>query len=887
MGRFLAVCLAATVCAWGSEPSVTVLDNGLTVILQEMHYAPTVAVVVIYDVGSRNETDDIAGISHFLEHMMFNGTPTMPGPRFWQLVQRNGGQANGGTGSDMTSYFLYMPAGSLEEALAIESDRMANLRLDPAEISQEIGVVTDEWRLHQDSPVNALFEAADSIYYGDTPYSMSSAGTSEAIAALDSAKVSDYYRTWYAPGNAVLAVVGDFESAVALQSIERMFGPIPAGNTPDIEFEEAPPLAGRSEVTVEFPAEADRMLIYFDGCNRIDPDFPALVALASYLGSGRNSWLQENLITTGLVTEAWASSPWNTGVGPFVVSLQPAPGVSLDSLESLVCDEILRLTREPLDPDRLGIITGYYAGRQVMNENNPLRVAMQLAFSMTETGDPLAHRRLSENVTALTPEQVMDVASRHFAPDRMVVAVLRAQPGGTGVETPVEGASDIEVPQVTDWDGLDLDPEGLVVPERSVSEGTVRYELENGLTLLVKEDHSFPILEIMVAVPMGDCRTSDDNSGITGLAAETMQWGADGMSQGDFSSRLMRTGGGIWLSPTTEFTLGNCYGPSGNAALYIESLADLLMRPNLLEEDFEQVRDRMVEEYRLVCEDPRSLASSRLGSVMFEEGSVWDPDTATIAGVDYTEMVDWYRLCVRPQGSIIAVVGDISPETALELVEENFGEWSNPDEPLPPSQQLVFRQGPGETRVESIEGRMEAAVYFGCEAPAYGSPDYQAFRMMANILGGGISSRMGMNLRETQGLTYAVGAYVNSAINSSPSVFLTFFMTGAPFASRALEAAQQECARIAGEGVLEEELILRQYKDIGSHAVGYDTYEALARYLATSESLGLPLDRDIVNLRAIVALDVDDIREVAARYFTGEWFVSAAGGIGEDLQPLE
>ena len=144
-----------------------------------------------------------------------------------------------------------------------------------------------------------------------------------------------------------------------------------------------------------------------------------------------------------------------------------------------------------------------------------------------------------------------------------------------------------------------------------------------------------------------------------------------------------------------------------------------------------------------------------------------------------------------------------------------------------------------------------------------------------------------MNLRETQGLTYAVGAYVNSAINSSPSVFLTFFMTSAPFASRALEAAQQECARIAGEGVLEEELILRQYKDIGSHAVGYDTYEALARYLATSESLGLPLDRDIVNLRAIVALDVDDIREVAARYFTGEWFVSAAGGIGEDLQPLE
>lgn len=887
MGRFMLPFLIASTCAWGSEPSVTVLDNGLTVILQEMHYSPTVAVVVIYDVGSRNETDEISGISHFLEHMMFNGTPTMPGPRFWQLVQRNGGQANGGTGSDMTSYFLYMPAGSLEEALAIESDRMANLRLDPDEIAQEIGVVTDEWRLNQDSPYTVLFDAADSIYYGDTPYSMSPVGTSEAIAALDSAKVSDYYRTWYTPGNAVLAVVGDFESAEALGAIERLFGPIPAGNTPEIEFEEALPRSGRSEVTVEFPAEADRMLIYFDGCSFSDPDYPALVAIADYFSSGRNAWFQENLVATGLATEALAFPPYNTGVGPFMILLQPAPGVSLDSLENLVCDEVFRLTREPLDPERLGVITGYYAGRQVMNENNPLSVAMQLAYGMSETGDPLAQRKLRESVMALTPEQVMDVASRHFSPDRMVVAVLSAQPGGSGRETPTEGVTDIEVPQVTDWEGLDLDPAGLAAPERSASEGTVRFELDNGLTLLVKEDHSFPIVEIMATVPMGDCRTSDDRSGISALVAETMQWGADGMSQSDFSSRLMRTGGGIWLSPTVEFTMGNCYGPSSNAALYFESLADLMMRPNLLEADFEQVKSLMVEEYRLVRENPMSLASARFDAVLFEEGSRWEPDTATIAGIDYQEMTEWYGLCVRPRGAVIAVVGDISPDMALGLVEENFGEWSDPAEPLPPAQQLVFRQGPGETLVETIEGRMEAGVLFGCEAPAYGAPDYQAFRMMTTILGGGISSRMGMNLRERQGLTYAVGAYVQNAINDSPSIFTTMFMTGAPFAARALEAAQQECALIAAEGVQQEELVLRQYMNIGSHSLGYDTYDEVARYLATCETLGLPLDRDVINLRDIVALDVDDIREVAAKYFTGEWFVSAAGGIGEDLQPLE
>jgi len=562
--------------------------------------------------------------------------------------------------------------------------------------------------------------------------------------------------------------------------------------------------------------------------------------------------------------------------------------VSLDTLEEIVLDEAFRLTREPLDPDRLGVITGYYAGSQVMSEDNPLSVAMQLAFSMTESGDPLAHVRLRDSVTALTPEQVMDVASRHFAPDRMVAAVLRAQPGGSGSGTSTEGVTDdIEVPQVTDWEGLDLDPAGLVAPERSVSEGTVRYELDNGLTLLVKEDHSFPIIKIMAAVPMGDCRTDDGNSGISALVAETMQWGANGMSQSEFSSRLMRTGGGIWLSPTTEFTLGNCYGPSEHTALYFESLADLLIRPNLLEADFVQVRDLMVDKCRLMRESPMSLASSRFGSVLLEEGSRWQADTAKVAGIDYQEMTAWYGLCVRPGGSVIAVVGDITPGEALGFVEEYFGEWSDPDEPLPPARQLVFRSGPGETLVETLEGRIEAGVVFGCEAPAYGSPDYQAFRMMTSILGGGISSRMGMNLRERQGLTYSVGAYVQSAINASPTAFIAVFMTGAPFASRALEAAQQECALMAAEGVQPEELILRQYMNIGQHSMGFDTYDEVARYLATRESLGLPLDSDLSNLHEILSLDADDIRDVAARYFTGEWFVSAAGGIDENLQPLE
>lgn len=883
------LCLAAALAALASEPEVLTLDNGLTVIIQEMHYAPTVAVVVNYAVGSRNETDDMAGISHFLEHMMFNGTPSMPGSTFWQIVQMNGGIANGGTSYDQTSYMLYMPSGSLEEALRIESDRMQNLLLEPGAIAQEIGVVMDEWRLHDDSPYSALTDAANSAYYGDSPYRRRVIGTSEAIAAYDSAKVADYYRTWYVPGNAVLAIVGDIETDEALALVGEYFGPIPAAYAPEVDFADPPALDSRIDLSVEFPAEADRLLIYLDGCDRGDPDYPALTILGTYLSRGSSSWLQENLVTTGLATTAWAYASGNAGEGPFGVIIQPVPGVSIDSLETIVFAELSRLALEPLDEERLATVKGYYAGRQIMDLDDPLEVADQMAWDMVLTGDPQASTALRESIQSLTAEDIREVASRHFSPDRAIVAVLHAQPGGSGRETPTQGTTETVAPQVTDWEGLDMDPADLHAPDHSISAGTVRVELENGLTLLVREDHSFPVVEMIVALPMSDRRTSADRSGISGITAETMLWGAGGLGRSEFHARLMGVGGGTWLQPYQDFTLGNVYGPSHGVEMYFESMADLLIRPDLREQDFEQVRARTLEQDRMQREDPFALAISRFDDALLVEGSGREPDSATISGIGYPEMLDWYETCVRPDGSVLAIVGDITLERAVELAEEHLGGWEPPDRTLPDAMPPEFRTGAGVIVVEPIEGRMEAAVLFGCAGPPSSSPDYPAALMAAGILGGGIGSRMGMDLRETQGLAYAVGAYLEDALNPSDtgSRFTTYFMTGAPFAMRALEAAQAHCADIAEGGVLEEELLLRKFMSIGRHSLNNDTYDELALYLATREILGLPLDHDLTRLQATLALDAGDVQEAARRYLTGEWFVSAAGGIDQDLQPLE
>ncbi|MCK5115434.1 MAG: insulinase family protein [Candidatus Aegiribacteria sp.] len=882
--------LVSVIQVLSADPVVYTLDNGLTVVLEEMHYSPTVAVVTRYNVGSRNETDEISGISHFVEHMLFNGTQDIPGIRFWQITKKNGGQANGYTGNDFTTYYLYFPVAALEEALLIESDRMQNCLMDSAGIAQEIGVVMDEWRLSEDSPDRALYYEANSVFYGEHPYRRTVLGTSEAIAAFDRQKVTDYYNTWYQPSNATLTIVGDFNSEDVLALVEEYFGGIPFADIPSLGIDDRESFAGPFRLEVDFPAETDRVSFYFDGCSIDDPDMPALSLIAYYLGRGRISWMERNLVTPGIATMAWASAPGMIDISPFAVSVFPAEGVSPDSVIAIIEAEMYSLTETLIDSAELDIVKNYIQGREVMSENTPLDRALAMTNNQSTLGDPLASQKLRDEIMVLTPEEVRAVAAKYFTPDRLMVTVLNAQEGSTTARhAPTDGISDIEVPEIIDWEGLNLSSEALIVPEYSVSHGTQRFELDNGLVLLVKEDSSFPVIEMMITFPMGDRRAEQNLSGISSLTTEVMLHGTEELDQTEFHARLAEKGSTTWLMPNNSFTIGNVYGHSDYTDLYFTSLSDLLMRPAMRNDDFLKVRDRMIAMAILQNENVFNRAFSNIDEILLEEGGSRTADSATLASIDLADVESWLETCVRPDGTVLAVVGDISPERALELTEQYFGDWDNPSMALPAAEEYIFNSCPGDTVIETIEGRIQVAAMLACPAPEVLSPNYIPFNIMCQILGGGISSRMGLNIRETQGLAYAVGCWVDGPAGGTPTGtrFQAYFSTGAPMLERAIEAVIYECDRIAVNGVEESELLLQQSRSFGRNAFAFDEYDSVARFLVTQETLGLPLDQDITDLETILALRPGMIREMAAEYFKGIWFISVAGGIDEQMQPLE
>jgi len=869
---------------------VITLDNGLRVILEELHFSPSVVVLVQYGVGSRNESADISGISHFTEHMMFNGTTNMPGQRFWQLVQRNGGEANGGTGSDNTSYFVYFPAAKLEEGLRMEADRMQNCLLDSAAIAQEIGVVIDEWRLSQDSPDNALYCEADGNFYHDHPQGRSVIGTSETLAALSEESVRNYYETWYRPSNAILTVVGDFDRSEALELIQEYFGTMPeeeapADNVPAISEWDYP-----ERVDFDFPAESDRFVLYFQGCETTSPDIPALLLLSNYLSVSRIGWIDKNLVNTGLLTSGYSSNPWGLDCRPFEIGGTVQNGIQTDSIISLLTAEAFRLAEEPLDEVQLSVLKDYITGREVMRTNTPLSIAFRSTSDLFLFGRTGAYSEILDEVATLTPEEVRAAAEKYFTSDRLMVTVLHAIQGGsvTG-RTSTEGTTDVSVPEITDWTGLDLGTDGFQLPEHSVSSGVERFELDNGLVLLVKEDHSFPITEIMLTLPMSDRRAEADKAGISYLTSELMLRGTDELDNEAFHERLASKGSSIRLSSGSAYTMGNVYGHSDYLETYFTSLSDILIRPAMREEDFQSVKDRAVGLVSMQNEQPFSRCRAGMYDILLEEGNSRNADSASIQNVSYQDAADFWRTCVRPRGSVLTVVGDITPAMALELTQKYLGGWENPEEPLPLLVEYRFSTAPGDTIVESMPGKIQIVETIACRGPSYESDDYQPFSALTRILGSGISSRLGTNIRETQGLAYMVGSTVDGPSSgfSSGSVAYSYLSTGAPAARRALDAMIYECARIGSQGVLEEEILLDRSVALGQHALSFDSYDSVARYLAVTETRNLPLTWDIDCLEKTLAVDAEDILRVANEYFTGEWFISVAGGVDENIEPLE
>jgi len=435
LAALLPICAARTPLAAAQGASsdgvlATTLDNGLRVLLLEDHRSPIVSFQVWYRVGSRNEQRGATGIAHFLEHLMFKGTPTH-GPReFARLIEQNGGQDNAFTSQDVTSYFVNIAAERLDLVIDLEADRMRNLLLDPREIDAERQVVIEERRTRtDDNPGGFLGEELSSVAFKAHPYGFPIIGWAEDLKRITPAEIRAFYDTYYVPNNAIVVAVGDFNAFDLLAKIKRRFGTIPRGADPPPVLAVEPPQNGERRVIVRKQAELPNVYLAYHVPHHASEDAVPLDVLSTILSGGRASRIYRHLIyERRIALDAGGDySYFSLDPNLFWFWATPMPGQTPETLEAALIEEMERLKREPVSDEELQRAKNQVEAAFVFQEDSVHRRASLLArFELL--GNYQLKDAFLAKVRAVTAADLTRVASTWFSQDRKNVGILLPKP---------------------------------------------------------------------------------------------------------------------------------------------------------------------------------------------------------------------------------------------------------------------------------------------------------------------------------------------------------------------------------------------------------------------------------------------------------------------------
>jgi zinc protease len=412
------------------------LDNGLRVLLLEDRRSPIVSIQVWYRVGSRNERPGATGLAHFLEHMMFKGTPTHGKGEFARLVEEGGGQDNAFTTQDVTSYFVDVAADKVDLVFRLEADRMRNLLLDPKEIDSEREVVMEERRTRtEDDPDGFLYEELAAIAFKAHPYGWPIIGWMDDIRRIDPTELRAFYDTYYRPNNALLVVVGAIEPPALLGRIRTLFGPVARGpEPPAVTAVEPPQLSERRVTTRKAGARLPIVEIAYHVPNHRSSDAPALELLSTVLSEGRASRLYRTLVYERQMALSAGGDYSGTSRDPslFWFYATPLPGHTPEAMEAALLAEIERLKVEPIPDEELQRAKNQIEAAFVWQQDSVHSRASTLArFELMGSWRLLD--RFVPAIRAVTAADLQRVVRAYFPSDRRNVGILvPAEPAPSG-----------------------------------------------------------------------------------------------------------------------------------------------------------------------------------------------------------------------------------------------------------------------------------------------------------------------------------------------------------------------------------------------------------------------------------------------------------------------
>lgn len=401
------------------------LANGLKLVHNRDTSTQMVALNVLYQIGARDEHPDHTGFAHLFEHLMFGGSQNIPD--YDTPLQLAGGENNAWTNNDITNYYLTVPKQNVEIGFWLESDRMLCLDFSSKSLEVQRGVVMEEFKQRcLNRPYGDTGHLLRPLVYKEHPYQWPTIGKElNHIAQATLQEVEDFFFSFYAPNNAILAVTGNITFEEAVRLAEKWFGPIPRRELKKRNLPAEPQQTEERRLTVERNVPIESLYMAFRMCDRMHPDYYAYDILSDILSNGRSSRLIQHLVhDRQIFSSIDAHISGSIDAGLFHITGKPANGVSLEDAEKAVWEELQIISNELIDEEELEKVKNKFESTQIFGNLNYLNVATNLAwFEMLSRAEDMDKE--VENYRAVTSQQLMDVARKAFTRTNYSVLIYK------------------------------------------------------------------------------------------------------------------------------------------------------------------------------------------------------------------------------------------------------------------------------------------------------------------------------------------------------------------------------------------------------------------------------------------------------------------------------
>lgn len=844
----ITVCFAGIVYA--ADFNVYKLENGQTVIIQEVKTNPIVTIDTWIKTGSINENDENNGVSHFLEHLFFKGSTNHAPGEFDKILETKGALTNAATSKDFTHYYVTIPSKDFDLALEMHADMLLHPLIPRKELEKERKVVIEEIMKDANSPQTLVYDNLIKMLYTNHPYKRKVIGTCDIISTIHRDKILEYYNLFYNPSNMVTVIVGDVNANNVIEKVKSDFNAEykkPIKNT----YPQEKILTSQAKTIAYSDVQSGYILIGFRGTKIDDKDSYALDVLSTILGDGRSSVFYRNIKENKQLANT--ISAVNTGFkddGIFYVSANFSPE-KCTKLQEAIFEEIKNIQKNGVTPEQLRLAKNIIERNTYYERESISNIASEIGYTFVTTDDIKYYQTYLDNIKKVTADDVKRIANKYLGVEKSAVSILLP-----------EKSKEIKVSNITPS------------PAKLISENktTQKYELSNGATLLITPNEVNDIVAISIFSKGGEF--TETIPGTAQLTASVLTKGTGKYSSAEFAKTLEDNGIKIVPSAGTDkfsitvLTTKNEYDKT------LELLNEVINNASLDDYEIEKTRNDKLNAIKKSKDIPLNIAIDNYKTLIFENTPYSISNSVlekSLPKINKTDIKNYYEKAFFPKNVVISINGNVNKEKTIEEFTKIFN--GKKGEKFEYAKHSIPSLVTGKKVSTQIKDLKTDWIIMGWQtAGVLNRKDYATLQVIDALLGTGMSSRLFKNLRDRDGLAYQLGSQYSP--NVLKGAFITYIGTNPENLEYTETKMKEEVFRLKTEFVGSKELKEAKDKLLGHYIIGQETNLDKATTIGWFELSGRGYNFDNEYAKLINSVTESDIIEVANKYFNDKYILS-------------